>query len=921
MKTMQKKIMSFILALVLIVSIMPVGIIPSSAAGGVKVKLDSFIEEYPNGSRWTGSFIGGIQCYGFAQMAVYEIFGKTSSGAYRDWTYAGTGRVGMEIIGSITSFSSANVKSLLSKAKCGDILQFNTPKQHTMIIYAVESDGVRVYDCNWDNNCGISLRKSSFGAWSGRNSTKLSLLRADNYTSINGSAISHKVDTKYGKNFTAYPKAKITASSIFDANHNQISSTAWIGVSDKCTIQEVYTDGCCKVTYPLDSGGTKTVYSKISLFKTHTHNYSGEKVYESEHPHAISQRCVDYDTCGGFIWTGEYKKLNTCEKCWNIDWECSVSGVNIKTGESKKVTISINGNTACYPDGSKFRCEYDTALIDMVQNGQEFTFTGKRKGACEFTIIAYSGASGETISRFRIPITVDTKTYTISYNANGGTGAPSSQTKIYGESLVLSSKQPTRSGYTFLGWSTSSTAKNATYLPGRGYTANADATLYGVWKANTYTVKYNSNGGTGTMANSSHTYDTAKALTKNGFTKTGYTFAGWSTSSASTATQYIDGATVKNLTSTNNATVNLYARWKPNEYSIYYNSNGGTGLMETSSHYYDAVKSLSANKFTRDGYTFLGWSLNPYATSATYEDKQLVNNLSAINGDNVTLYAVWQKNPSTVSSVSVQSLPLKTVYTVGETFMSNGLSVKVNMSDGASKTITSGFTVSSPDMSTAGIKTVTVTYEGKTATFSITVKKAVSQTSAQYKISGATATAGSIVEVYISIENNPGIITLRNKVEYDTSVLELVKAEDMKLLAGYTTPSPTLDSPYTLRWADSLATQNNSENGNIAKLTFKIKDDIPTGDYKISILHIESRKANGEQVEFADCSATITVVDYISGDADGNGEVNDWDSVLLDRYLAGWTVVINEYAADVDGNGEVNDWDAVLLSRKLAGWS
>ena len=56
------------------------------------------------------------------------------------------------------------------------------------------------------------------------------------------------------------------------------------------------------------------------------------------------------------------------------------------------------------------------------------------------------------------------------------------------------------------------------------------------------------------------------------------------------------------------------------------------------------------------------------------------------------------------------------------------------------------------------------------------------------------------------------------------------------------------------------------------------------------------------------------------GDVDGNGEIDDWDSVLLDRYLAGWDVDIDTSAADIDKSGDVDDWDSVLLARKLAGW-
>lgn len=72
--------------------------------------------------------------------------------------------------------------------------------------------------------------------------------------------------------------------------------------------------------------------------------------------------------------------------------------------------------------------------------------------------------------------------YTVSYNANGGSDAPSSQTKWYGATLTLSSKIPTRANYTFLGWSTNSSATSATYSAGGSYTSNSGATLYAVWK-------------------------------------------------------------------------------------------------------------------------------------------------------------------------------------------------------------------------------------------------------------------------------------------------------------------------------------------------------------------------------------------------------------------------------------------------------
>lgn len=86
----------------------------------------------------------------------------------------------------------------------------------------------------------------------------------------------------------------------------------------------------------------------------------------------------------------------------------------------------------------------------------------------------------------------------------------------------------------------------------------------------------------------------------------------------------------------------LYANWKANTYQVVYNANKGTGAMSPTTISYDSDGILRKNIFTRTGYTFLGWSTNPNATSAQYTDQQSVRNLTAANGGQITLYAVWQ---------------------------------------------------------------------------------------------------------------------------------------------------------------------------------------------------------------------------------------------------------------------------------------
>ena len=166
--------------------------------------------------------------------------------------------------------------------------------------------------------------------------------------------------------------------------------------------------------------------------------------------------------------------------------------------------------------------------------------------------------------------------------------------------------------------------------------------IYADWKANAYTVKYNGNGNTGgSTAGSSHTYDTAKGLTANGFTKTGYTFKNWNTKADGSGTSYADKASVKNLTATNGATVTLYAQWTANKYTVTYNANGGSGTMANQELTYNKAAILNANTFKRTGYRFNGWNTKADGTGTSYADKASVKNLTANSGGTVTLYAKW----------------------------------------------------------------------------------------------------------------------------------------------------------------------------------------------------------------------------------------------------------------------------------------
>ena len=136
--------------------------------------------------------------------------------------------------------------------------------------------------------------------------------------------------------------------------------------------------------------------------------------------------------------------------------------------------------------------------------------------------------------------------------------APSSQTKVHGVTLALSSAVPYRNNYEFVGWSTSSPATVATYTAGASYTDNASVTLYAVWryKPATYTVTFDANGGTNAPLSQTKTYGVTLTLTTTIPTRANYRFVGWSKDRNATSASYTAGGSY-----TDNASVTLYAVW------------------------------------------------------------------------------------------------------------------------------------------------------------------------------------------------------------------------------------------------------------------------------------------------------------------------------------------------------------------------
>ncbi len=125
-------------------------------------------------------------------------------------------------------------------------------------------------------------------------------------------------------------------------------------------------------------------------------------------------------------------------------------------------------------------------------------------------------------------------------------------------------------------------------------------------------------------------------------------------------------------------------------------------------------------------------------------------------------------------------------------------------------------------------------------------------------LSNAEGKQRDTVTVNVNLNSNPGLITMKFTVSWGDG-LELTGVSNSGLLAGWTTPAPTISSPYTLRWADSLSTTNSTKTGKIATLTFKIKDNAPVGNKTVTLTFSESRDANGGKNTFGNATATVKV--------------------------------------------------------------
>ena len=502
----------------------------------------------------------------------------------------------------------------------------------------------------------------------------------------------------------------------------------------------------------------------------------------------------------------------------------------------------------------------------------EMTFAKWAKGKYTYTVTAKTASASRTYQySFEIasgyPVTEAQQSYVFAFNANGGTGAPASQTVSFDGMLHIPAATPTRKDYTFLGWYAMRNGDQTWYCGGNGWNTEAQIaasgytkklyptdtdfiinnswlsgcmdttgfTFYAVWEKNapiTYTVSYNANGGSGAPAAQIKTAGTALTLSSTKPTRTGYTFKGWATS-ASGSVAYQPGSSF-----TTDANTTLYAVWEKNApitYTVSYNANGGSGAPAAQIKTAGTALTLSSTKPTRTGYTFKGWATSA-SGSVAYQPGS-----SFTTDANTTLYAVWEKN--------------------------------------------------------------------------------VSATNAQIVVSSGEAMPGEAITVTIALKNNPGIASLKLRVSYG-DMLTLTDISYNTAIGGMSQQPQTMASPVTLNWFNGIA--DSTGDWTFATLTFVVSETAQAGDTAdITVTYNADDVYNiaDKNVAFAVVNGTVEVADYMPGDINADGTVNNRDLTRLFQYLSDWNVEVNEPALDVNGDGSINNRDLTRLFQYLSDWN
>ena len=340
----------------------------------------------------------------------------------------------------------------------------------------------------------------------------------------------------------------------------------------------------------------------------------------------------------GYNFTGWFNSSNTLigQNGSNYEPAATITLTAGWAGVTYSISYNGNGNTAgtvpatgSYINGS---VSAYTILGNTGSLGKTgYTFAGWVDGAG----LSRSG-NYSTAADLQLFASWTAVQFTVSFDSASGSVSPANQLYTYGATGITLPSAGTRSGYTFLGWSRTATGTTVS----TPFIADADLTLYARWAGSTFSVAFNSNGGSISPATAYFTTGNTGITLPSAGTQTGYNFAGWS--------ETLNGSTISDAYSAT-ANVTLFAKWTAISYNVTYNrgSIAGTALTTLPATFPSDTTSTVSTVFNLDNtitseidvsgtrYVFTGWKES--GTNSVYKG----NDPYRMSAAPVTFTAQW----------------------------------------------------------------------------------------------------------------------------------------------------------------------------------------------------------------------------------------------------------------------------------------
>ena len=230
--------------------------------------------------------------------------------------------------------------------------------------------------------------------------------------------------------------------------------------------------------------------------------------------------------------------------------------------------------------------------------------------------------------------------YSLSYDANSGSGAPASRYATWNSNVTLhNGSGVTRDGYSLDAWTTGKDGSGTRYNPGATIRMPSHGvSLYAHWKVNAYAVRYDANDGTGTEAEQTADFGTQVPLADGAsFSRDGYSLVGWASAKDGSGQEFGLGGSLR--VPSHHTT--LFAHWKANSYAVHYDANDGDGVeTDENADFGTTLPLADGGHLSRDGYTLVDWTTGRDGSGSHYGLGDAVR----VPSHRIDLYAHWKAN-------------------------------------------------------------------------------------------------------------------------------------------------------------------------------------------------------------------------------------------------------------------------------------